>query len=413
MSRSDAAEQAIIAALLVDTSQIPVVESRLTGSDFGKPYGAIFDRMVQMSHEGKRIDVVTLKSDGYDIPLDVLSILSHARTDDLGPYIEAVLEHSFRRRVADFGARIQQASQSAADPSEILGELQAFNSALAQEARDHRLVDGGRAATMYLEELQHRRTSGSGIPYGISPMDALIQPAVGGDMIVVAGRPSMGKTALAEVIADNWAFESPRPVLFVSIEMRLSALIDRAVSRWSEIPAQDLIRGRISADQEILARETLDRRRSVNIWYADDPMATTSSIRAHAARAALQNDGLAGIVVDYLQIVKDAGDQEVQRVTKISRNLKAIAREFDVPLIALSQLSRASENRENKRPRLSDLRESGAIEQDADLVLGLYRQGHDMEILILKNRQGPAGISLNLRFDNDTMNFYEGYDHGR
>ena len=407
MPRSDAPEQAIIAALLVEPSQIPVVSGKLEPEDFGSTYRPIYKRMVDLSHSGQRVDVVTLRADGVDVPLDVLNILGHARASDLTPYIEAVQEGGFRRRVADFGERIQTVSRTARDRAEILGELQAFNTALAQDAKDQRLLTGDSVSDAYLQELAKRRKGGAGIPYGIGPLDTLIQPAVGGDLIIVAARPSVGKTVFAEIVADNWAFEAEKPVLFVSVEMRLSALIDRAVSRWSGIPTQRLLRGHLSDNEEALAKETLERRRDVKIWYADDPMATSAAVRAHAARAALQNDGLQGIIVDYLQLLKDPGDNDNQRVGSISRNLKGIAREFDVPLIALSQLSRAPELRNNRRPRLSDLRDSGAIEQDADLVFGLYREEQDMEVHILKNRQGPAGISVDLYFDNETVSFRE------
>lgn len=409
MARTDAPEQAIIAALLVDPSQIPVVSSKLEAEDFGQTYRPVYRRMVELSHAGQRVDVVTLRADGVDVPVDVLNILGHGRADDLGAYIEAVQEGGFRRRVSDFGSRIQTISRTARDRAEILGELQAFNTALAQDAKDQRLLAGDSVSDVYLSELTKRRKGGAGIPYGIGPLDRLIQPATGGDLIVVAARPSVGKTVFAEIVADNWAFEADKPVLFVSVEMRLSALIDRAVSRWSGIPTQRLLRGHLSDNEEALARETLERRRDVKIWYADDPMATSTAVRAHAARASLQSDGLQGIIVDYLQLLKDPGDNDNQRVGSISRNLKGIAREFDVPMIALSQLSRAPELRggRHNRPRLSDLRDSGAIEQDADLVFGLYRDGSDLEVHILKNRQGPAGISVDLYFDNDTVSFRE------
>jgi replicative DNA helicase len=229
----------------------------------------------------------------------------------------------------------------------------------------------------------------------------------------MAARPSVGKTAFAETIADHWATGDGFPVLFASIEMSLSQLMDRAVSRTAGIPAQHLVRGTLSADEEVLAAETVERRKAVKIWYYDDGYATTETLRAQAARCAMVNGGIRGIVVDYLQILKDAGDQEVQRVTKISRNIKALAREYDCPVLALSQLNRQSEYRPDPHPRLADIRESGAIEQDADVVLGLYRDramedsfdGSDLEVDILKNRQGPSQMRVVIPFHGETVSF--------
>jgi replicative DNA helicase len=155
-----------------------------------------------------------------------------------------------------------------------------------------------------------------------------------------------------------------------------------------------------------LAEVALSARRSVNVWYLDDPFATTASVRAAAAKVKMLAGGLSGIVVDYLQILKDKGDSEVQRVTVISRQIKAIAREFDVPLMVLSQLNRAVEMRDDPHPKLHDLRESGAIEQDADLVLGMTRQlgEFDLDIDVLKNRQGPLG-RVQLYFDPSRVTF--------
>lgn len=169
----------------------------------------------------------------------------------------------------------------------------------------------------------------------------------------------------------------------------------------------------MTADEEVLARETVEARRGVNIWYVDNPYATTDAVRAAAARVALERGGLRAIVIDYLQLLKDAGDQEVQRITRISRNVKALGREFDCPMLVLSQLNRGPEHRDDHHPRLSDIRESGAVEQDADVVLGLYRDralekefdDSPMDIDILKNRQGPSGVRFTIPFNGDTVSF--------
>ena len=173
----------------------------------------------------------------------------------------------------------------------------------------------------------------------------------------------------------------------------------------------------MTADEEVLARETVEARRSVNIWYVDNPYATTEAVRAAAARVALERGGIRAIIIDYLQLLKDPGEQEVQRITRVSRNVKALGREFDCPVLVLSQLNRNAEYRQDRggdpHPRLADIRESGAVEQDADVVLGLYRDralesefdNSPMDIDILKNRQGPSGVRVTIPFNGNTVSF--------
>jgi replicative DNA helicase len=218
----------------------------------------------------------------------------------------------------------------------------------------------------------------------------------------VAARPGIGKTTFAEHVAVNWSEHGP--VLFASLEMSLTQLMDRNVSRRSRIPTQRVIRAQMSSEEKELARDTVDSIRAQQVWYLDDGRTTTATLRAAAAKVKLLS-GLSAIVVDYIQLMADPGDNDNQRVGKISRNLKSIAREFDVPLMALSQLNRGSENREDRKPRLSDLRDSGAIEQDADVVLGLYRprlDSNDLDISLLKVRQGHTG-EVRLYFDSDIV----------
>ena len=254
--------------------------------------------------------------------------------------------------------------------------------------------------------MAERDTRGVGLPYGIPHLDRFLQPAHGGDMVVVAARPSVGKTVLAEHIADAWAFESDLPVLFVSVEMSLGQLMDRAVSRWGGVPSSRIVRGIIDqSDRERIAG-ALEARQAVNLWYVDNPYAKTDTIRAAAAEVSMQAGGIRAIIVDYMQLLKDSGDNDNQRIGRVSRNLKALAREYDCPMLVLSQLNRQSEYRDDGHPKLSDIRDSGAVEQDADVVLGLYRDkddpqlSHELDITILKNRQGPLA-RVTVPFDGD------------
>jgi replicative DNA helicase len=227
-------------------------------------------------------------------------------------------------------------------------------------------------------------------------------------MVIIAARPSVGKTALAESVADFWSTQAEHPILFASLEMGINQILDRTVSRYTGIPAQLIIRGQLNDQEFSKVESVMGKIEERRVWYLDDSFATTAAIRAACAKVRLMTGGLSGVVVDYLSLLKDSGDQEVQRVTRISRNLKAIAREFNVPMLVLSQLNRAVEQREDKHPKLYDLRESGAIEQDADVVLGLSRTLGTpyMDVEVLKNRQGPLDM-VKLYFDPDRVTFHE------
>lgn len=268
---------------------------------------------------------------------------------------------------------------------------------------DGSMYDAPHAVTAYNAIRRERQLHGVGLPYGIAALDRWLQPAHGGDMVVIAARPSIGKTVLAEHIADHWAFESDYPVMFVSIEMSLGQLMDRAVARWGGIPSSHIVRGILSQDEERQVETTLEARSAVNLWYVDNPYSTTHTIANAAAEIVMQAGGIRGIIVDYLQLVKDKGDNDNQRIGHISRDFKALARKYDCPMLVLSQLNRQSEYRSDPHPRLSDIRDSGAVEQDADVVLGLSRDRRAsddglLEIEILKNRQGPLAM-VNVEFD--------------
>ena len=407
------AEEAVIASLLVDPTQVALIAGRLTPEDFAsEAYRTAFIEMVRLSREGRTIDTLTLSAAGVRLP-DTLDILSATRGGGIEDHARLIREATFRREVFAQASRIAQQADSGANSTDILAEMQKLSHAAAQGGTDNRLLSSERASDLYLQEMERRKTQGVGLEYGLPSLDALLQPAHGGDMVVVAARPSIGKTALAETIVDYWADGAELPVLFVSIEMSLAQLLDRAVSRRSGIPSQHIVRGRMTADEEVLARETVEARRSVNIWYVDNPYATTEAVRAAAARVSLERGGLRAIVIDYLQLLKDAGDQETQRITRVSRNVKALGREFNCPVLCLSQLNRQSEYRDDPHPRLADIRESGAVEQDADVVLGLYRDraleaefdDSPMDIDILKNRQGPSGVRVTIPFNGDTVSF--------
>lgn len=397
MSRYAEAEKAIVATLITRPDTVAGVSGKLKPEDFSTQlYRDGYSAILQADEEGKVADIITLRSLGISLPLGFLDILGDVT--DLDTLIETVKEGGYRARVSERAENVIHAART-----KTMSELEERIEALGEmSVVEHpTMFDHSRTIQHYRESLARRNTVGTGLPWGWQDMDDMLQPAVGGDMIVVCARPSVGKTALAENIADNFSFEAAFPVLFISAEMRLSQLMDRAISRITDIPAQRLLRGRLGPTDEEKVKDALAAREAFNIFYVDDGRATTTSIRAAARKVRQQYGGLTAIVVDYIQLLADPGDQEYQRVTKISRALKGIAREFDVPMLALSQLSRAGQYRKDNRPRLEDIRDSGAIEQDADLVFGLYAPSNDeLECIVLKNRQGSIGTIM-FTFDKD------------
>lgn len=397
------AEHALIASLLIEPAHIATVAADLEPHHFGEPrMRDAYAAMVEETRQGRRVDAVTLKAQGIDLGDVVLDSTGTA----LDEYVNIIREQSFRRAVATSISGVQSLIQRRANRASILSALSDLQHDVATESTDDRTYDQTRAIDEYKRIMVERKTRGVGLPYGIPSLDRFLQPAHGGDMVVVAARPSVGKTVVAEHVADHWAFDSDKPVLFVSIEMSLGQLMDRAVSRWGGIPNAKVVRGIMDPQDEERMRGALEARESVNLWYVDNPYATTDTVRAAAAEVKMVAGGLRGIIVDYMQLLKDSGDNDNQRIGRVSRNLKALAREYDCPLLVLSQLNRRAEYRDDPHPILSDLRDSGAVEQDADVVLGLYRDKDDpalegaLDVTILKNRQGPLA-RVTVPFDGD------------
>ena len=392
------AEAALVARLYTDPGIIPVIAGNVRPEDIYDPeVRAVYAAMVSLSLEKRSIDIVTLGERGVD-EVAINNLLSSAGPlyrSDVEEYSSIVRRDAQRRRIIESLEGVTRKAYEEEDVETILSSLADASATIAQGAEAGRLLSPAQASEAYRETLARRMAGDDpGLPWGLRDLDSLMQPAAGGEMIVLAARPGVGKTTLAETIAETWALSGP--VLFCSLEMSVPQLLDRSIARHARIPSPDIIRGRLTADQERLARDVAASRKDVDLWYLDDPFAQTGSLRAAAARVRILAGGLVGIVVDYLQLLKDGGgnESEVQRVTRISRQVKAIAREYEVPVLCLSQLSRAVESRDDKHPKLYDLRESGAIEQDADRVLGLYRVSGEskMDVELLKNRQGPVGL---------------------
>ncbi len=274
--------------------------------------------------------------------------------------------------------------------------MQAAVTKILHQVEGQSAVSAAEAVDEFLPELGVARAGG--LSYGIRELDEQVQPPEAGDMIVIAARPNIGKTVLAETIADNLARGAQYPVLFASLEMSRKQLTQRAIARYGDIDHAKIKRGDLSPAEQDVARRVANERRSLNLLYEDRPGITTDTLRLSAATVKAQHGGVTAIVVDYLGLLGDQNESEYVRVTRISKSLKQLAREMQCPLIVLSQLNRQSDIA-NRRPKLSDIRDSGSVEQDADVVIGLSASGKEERVLeLLKNRSGPAGDVLHLPF---------------
>jgi replicative DNA helicase len=261
-----------------------------------------------------------------------------------------------------------------------------------------------------IEKLQEEGSAITGVPTGFTDLDRMTTGLQGGDLCIIAARPSMGKTAFALNVAATAAIWNQRPVAIFSLEMSSSQLVQRLLCAEGRVDAQRLRAGKLSREEHDRLGAAAGHLNTAPIWIDDQPGSNVLEVRAKARRiqSELRSNGrdLGMVVIDYMQLMSGTGSSEsrVQEVSQISRGLKALARELEVPLVALSQLSRGPESRTDKRPMLSDLRESGSIEQDADVVMFLFRPEYyapaeergelegKAELIVAKQRNGPTGV---------------------
>ncbi len=409
------AEQSVIGSMIMDREAIVAASELLTGEDFyNKQYGIMFETMLELNDEGKPVDLVTLQNrlKEKDVPPEVSSlefvrdlITAVPTSANVKYYADIVANKSVLRKMIRLNEEIANNCYAEKESLEFImedAEKRIFQ--LTQKRNTGDFVPIRQIVMNALDKIEisaKNRGSVTGIPTGFTDLDyrtAGMQPS---DLVLIAARPSMGKTAFVLNIAQHVAFKQNLPVAIFSLEMSKEQLVNRMFSLESNVDAQKLRTGQM-ADQEwarliegagIIARS--------NLMIDDTPGISISELRSKCRKLKMEK-GLSMIIIDYLQLMSGSGrsDSRQQEISDISRSLKAVARELSVPVLALSQLSRAVEQRPDHRPMLSDLRESGAIEQDADVVMFIYRDdyyNHDTEkkgiseIIIAKQRNGPIG----------------------
>lgn len=421
------AEASLLGAILIDNDAIVKIADHITGEDFyDARHKHIYEAVTRLYERRDAIDVLTLSDQlqGAGL-LDAVGGASYLTeltnfvptAAHVEQYADIVAQKALRRRLIKTSQAITQLGQD--ESREIKELIEEAETSLFQVSQQHvkqsitSIEDILASSFERLDDLHKDKAKIRGIPTGYADMDDMLAGLQRSDLFILAARPAMGKTAFVLNLAHNVAVQAKEPVLIFSLEMSKEQLVDRLLSMESGVDAWALRTGNLTdSDFEKLSM-AMGTLSEAPIYIDDTPGVTVSDLRTKARREAhLRPLGL--IIVDYLQLMSGGSkfggsDNRVQEISEISRGLKGVARELNVPLISLSQLSRSVESRSPQIPQLSDLRESGSIEQDADVVAFLYREDYYnpetdrkniMDVLIKKHRHGPVG-NVELYFDRD------------
>jgi replicative DNA helicase len=424
------AEEAILGALLIDPDAIIRVSTILRPQDFYREkHGWMYDAMLALHERREPVDFLTVcdelerrtQLDEVGGPAFITTLINAVPTSIHAEHYARIVERSAtRRRLLEAAGQIAVlAYQEADDVEEVVDHAEQILFGVSERRISRELVPIKQVLSDYydrIEYLTRHRGEIIGIPTGFTDMDKLLGGLQRSDMIILAARPSVGKTSLALSIAHNAAKKFGQRVAFFSLEMSDEQVVQRLISAETGIDAQRLRRGDIADDEWSRFMKASSDLAETLFFIDDSPAISALELRTKARRLHAEV-GIDLIVVDYLQLMHGdfRAENRVQEISAISRALKALARELNVPLLALSQLSRSVEARSDKRPILSDLRESGALEQDADVVIFIYRdemynentaRKNIADILISKHRNGPTG-QVALYFKKELAQFRE------
>jgi replicative DNA helicase len=418
------AERAVIGAMLVSETAVAAVAERLGAEDFySEVHRIIYGAMMRLYSRGEPIDQLTLTNELRSVneferiggrPYVFQIVESVPTAANAGRYADIVRGKALLRAIIDVGSRItEDAFREPEDVSEALDSAEQLVYGVSNRTLREHLAPVSELAPGALEMIQRlyeQEGEVTGVETGFEDLDRLTTGFHKSDLIILAARPAMGKTAMALNAIWHASGERKMPVAIFSLEMSKEQLVQRLISQTTRIPAQDLRSGNVKAeDWPKLVRGVAEVSRAP-IWIDDTAGVTLMEIRAKVRRLASQLNvagkvPLSLVVVDYLQLMvgdqaRNRAENRQQEIADISRGLKVLARDLDVPVLAIAQLSRAVEARHDKRPLLSDLRDSGAIEQDADMVMFLYRDEYYnsesddkgiAEVIVGKHRNGPTG----------------------
>lgn len=425
------AEASLLGALLIDTDALVKIADKIDSLDFyDERHQYIYEAIVQLFDKHSPIDVLTLSDQmKANDTLEAIGGSSYlAELTNFVPtaahveqYAEIVAQKALRRRLIKAAQDITTLGFN--ETNDLQALIEEAETKLFDVSQKHIQQDVTSLETILsesferLDELHKDKGKIRGVPTGFKDLDNILAGFQKSDLIVLAARPSMGKSALALNLAHNVAVESKKPVLVFSLEMSKEQLVDRMLARESGVDAWALRTGNLSDSDFEKIGQAMGTLSEAPIYFDDSPSITVSELRTKARREAHSHE-LGLIIVDYLQLMSGGarfgGDgNRVQEISEISRGLKGIARELNVPVLALSQLSRSVESRSPQIPQLADLRESGSIEQDADVVAFIYREDYYnaetdrrniTDIFVKKHRNGPTG-SVELYFDKEKQRF--------
>lgn len=426
------AEKSLLGALILNSELLPEILTIIKPRDFyDERHGAIFQAMADLYDQHKPVDLLTLRTELKEtkklkdiggVPYltelsNFVPAASHAKA-----YAEIIEKTSVRRRLIKAGTNIaEKAYEDDANATNLIGEAERELFEVSDKivksdyvAMDELLAD----AFDRIEELQKNKGVLRGLKTGFHDLDKKTAGFQKGDLIIVGARPAMGKTTFAQNLAYNIASINKKGVLFFSMEMAANEIIDRMISDVSGVDNWKMRTGNLSDEEFAKIGDALGEMDEIPIYIDDTSSMTIVELR-NKARRAMHDHNIGIIIIDYLQLIQGSDrykGQRVQEVTEISRGLKILARELEIPVVALAQLSRNVTGRDDPRPVLSDLRESGSIEQDADLVMFLHRpdyykqnddnyeETHITELLVAKHRHGAVG-KIELYFHPELLRF--------
>lgn len=422
------AEQAVLSAMLMDRDAVLSAMEILQPEDFYRPdYQAVFEAAWALFHEGSPIDVITLKSKletmqvfekvgGVSFLANIAA--STGSSANVKQYCFIVRDKSLLRKLIKSTQEISELGYSGSEKAEVVMDYaeKAIFDLMQNRSREEfaSVREVAVSAFERIEQIYRSKGKLTGLPTGFADFDAKTAGLQKSDLILLAARPSMGKTAFALNLVEHAAIRQNTPTAVFSLEMSKEQLVNRMLCAEARVDAQRLRTGELADDDWPKLVQAMGPLSEAPIFIDDTPGISPGEIRSKCRKLKLEC-GLGLIVIDYLQLMSGNGrnDSRQQEISEISRALKAIAREMDAPVIALSQLSRACEQRADHHPMLSDLRESGAIEQDADVVVFLYRDEYYFpesekrnmaELMIAKQRNGPTG-SIDLRWFGEYTKF--------
>lgn len=429
------AESSVLGGLLLDNAAWDRISDVVTANDFYRyEHRAVFESVSALVNAGKPADVITvyehLQSTGKAEEVGGLSYLNALAqyvpgVGNIRRYAEIVRDRSILRRLVSTSEEISaNAFNTQGRPvSSILDEAEQKIFNIGEEgARTRQGFQSMDSLVVSLldrvQEMADNPNDVTGVPTGFYDLDRLTAGLQAGDLVVLAGRPSMGKTALAINMAEHVALNEGLPVAVFSMEMGAAQLAVRIVGSIGRIDQSRLRTGKLTDDEWPRLSEAIEKLRTISLYIDESAGLTPGELRANARRLARQCGQLGLVVVDYLQLMSGSqgseGENRATELGEISRGLKMLAKELQCPVIALSQLNRSVESRPDKRPMMSDLRESGAIEQDADIIMFIYRDEYYTkdackepgvaEVIIAKQRNGPTGM-VKLAFLNKITKF--------